>query len=354
MTPSILQWSTLTAAVNEIKSPNSLMFNALYSDRQPLATETIEVGSFVRGREIAPFVRKGAEGIMVPGNSERFLTIDAPNIRIKRPFRPSPLLFNRHPGDVIFLPNQAYQLSSLEAFIAREMQGMADMITNAEEYLAARSLTGVITYEVADQEVFTITYPKPAANNIILGTKWDDADPTKPRVLRDIQAIRRVAADAGVNLTDAWCSPEASSALINLAETGNLKFLDISRLNAGSMDLINGFNEQGAMYIANIGGIRFWEYGRTATITSGGVATVTPMIRPKFVEFTGSNQASDRVMYYGAIPDMEALKGRKYVGRRFSKSWMVPDPSAMMQLTHSRPLPVPRRADANVSAQVTT
>jgi hypothetical protein len=57
-------------------------------------------------------------------------------------------------------------------------------------------------------------------------------------------------------------------------------------------------------------------------------------------------------MYYGAIPDLKALQGRLFRGKRFSKSWEQEDPSVMWQLLHSRPLPVTRRPDSMVSMKV--
>jgi len=62
--------------------------------------------------------------------------------------------------------------------------------------------------------------------------------------------------------------------------------------------------------------------------------------------------AAENVMYYGAIPDFDALQGRAWVGRRFGKSWMDKDPSAQIALVHSRPLPVPRRPGSMVSMKV--
>lgn len=346
-----LKWASLTATVNEIKSPNQFLKRLLWPNEDPKPTEDIEIGLISKGREIAPFVRKNGEGIMVAGYDETFQTVQPTNIRIKRPFTPSELLFGRRPGTVIFSPGASMQMSAIRRHIATDMQVMADYITNAEEYLCSMALQGTVTYEVADQDVFTITYPKPSAHNITLSIFWDDADLSKPRPLKDIHSVKRLISDeVGLSVSDAICGTAAADALIELVESGNMKMLglDGQSVAAGLFTFVTQFNNDGVIFLGSIGGVRFWEYGRTALLN--GVAT--SMIRPKFIEFVAGSPAAQRVMYYGAIPDMAAFQGRQFQGRRFSKSWEQEDPSALMALTHSRPLPVPRRPGAMVSMQV--
>ena len=345
-----LKWASLTRAVNEIKSPNQFLKRLLYGAEDPQHTEDIEISVLSRGREIAPFVRKNGEALMVGGHSETFQTVSPTNIRIKKPFQASDLLYGRRPGSVIF-PSEDEQLSAIEAHIARDLQGMADMVTNAEEWLVAMAIQGTITYSVADEEVYQITYPRSSSHNISLDTFWDDADPTLPRPLADIHSVKRLLADSvGLTPTDCILGTEAADTLLELVESGNVKMLGLDGTNvrAGDITFISQFSDDGAIFIGTLGGVRFWEYGRTATLN--GVAQ--NMIRPKYGEFFAITPAAERVMYYGAIPDMKALQGRNFVGRRFSKSWEEDDPSAVMSLIHSRPLPVPRRPDASVSMKI--
>ena len=347
----VLKWQTLTAAINEMKSPNSFLKRLLFSSEITLPTEDIELSTITKDREIAPFVRKNGEGVMVGGHSEKFSTVAAPNIRIKKPFTPSELLFNRRPGTVIFSTGADMQVSAAQAHIARDMKVMADMITNAEEYLCAMAIQGTISYSVADAEVFTITFPKPAACNITLSVFWDDATPANVRILANIHTAKQVFSDqTGLQPTDAICGLEAANQLRSLAESGVLKWTvsNMGQISAGDITFIEQFSDDGVIYLGTIGNVRFWEYGRTASLN--GVAT--SMIRSKYVEFVSRSAASERVMYYGAIADMKTFSGRKFQSKRFSKSWEVEDPSAMMALAASRPLPVTRRPGAHVSMKV--
>lgn len=345
-----LKWATLTATVNEMKSPNQFLQRLLFPRTQTLPTEDIEIGQFDKGREIAPFVRKNGEGVMVTGHDEKFTTVSAANIRIKRPFTPSELLYGRRPGTVIFSPGAGMQMSAIRQHIARDMQVMADYITNAEEYLISLALQGIITYQHDDHEVFQIDFNRLAANEIVL-TGTDLWDVTTATILKDIHRVKRVLQDWGVQPTDAICGTLAADALLARVEDGTIKMLglDGASVAAGDFTFQTQFNQDGVIFLGRLGGVRFWEYGRTATHPDG---TTIDMIRPKLVEFISTQASSERVLYYGAIPDMGAFQGRLFQARRFSKSWEVEDPSARIALVHSRPLPVLRRPNTTVSLQV--
>lgn len=345
-----LKQVTMTDVVNKVKSPNIFLTRLLFSRTRTLPTETINIDTVTRDRQIAPFVRKNGEAIMVPNRDAKGYAVEAPNIRIKRPMSASELLFNRRPGGVLFNPSADDVASNVQQHIADDMADMADMVSNAEEYLVSLALQGTISYEVADEEVFTITFPRPGANNITLSTFWDDGTPADTRPLKDTHTAKKVISDASAPpLTDAICGTEATDSLLELAESGNLPALKTtSGIAAGQIEFVNRFRDDGAMFIGELGGIRYWSYGRTADLNG----STKNMIRPKYVEFVSASSAAQRVLYYGAIPDMAALQGRLFVGRRYSKSWEQNDPSAVMALVHSRPLPVPRRLDTWVSMKV--
>lgn len=354
MTIPALRWRTMTNVVNEIRSPNQFLNRLLYSRRTTVETDEIDIHTISRGREIAPFVRLGSEGIMVPGYSSTMNKVTAPNIRLKRPLTPSPLLFGRRPGTVIY-PNGNDIRQAQAAHIARDLQGMSDMITNAEEWLVSQSLQGAISYELEDQEVITITFPRSPANNVTLTTFWDAATPTDVNWHSDVHLVKRTFSDASVPApTDCIMGSEASDAFRRLVQAGRVVGFISGSANAGSVTVgqatfASQFTDDGAIFLGTLDGVRFWEYSRTAVLPDG---TVTPMIRPKYAEWVSVSPLADREMYFGAISDMDAFQGGSYVRERFSKSWTVPDPSAIMNLTTSRPLPVPRRPDATMSMKV--
>lgn len=343
-----LKWASLTGVVNEMKSPSQFLHRLLFGNQQTLPTEDVEISVITKDREIAPFVRKNGEGLMVPGVGKTFQTVGAPNIRIKRPFTPSQLLFGRQPGTVIF-PTSGQQISAVQQHINRDLQAMADMVTNTQEYLAAMAIRGSITYEVEDEEVFQITYNKPAAHTITLTTFWDDGTPTDVEFNENVHTAKKLCSDeVGLAVTDCVLGEEAGQALRALVRKGVLKSLDQINVRGGAFDFTSQFTDDGVIYLGSLDGVRFWEYPRTINVDG----TSTPLVRSKYAEFLCVTPAAENVEYFGAIPDMKAFNGSLFQSQRFSKSWEVEDPSAMMALLHSRPLPVTRRPGFSVSMKV--
>lgn len=343
-----LRWQAMTASVNEMKSANSWLQNTYFSNHDPQNMEVIQMDIIHKARETAPFVVKNGEAIMVGGYSTTAQIVEAPNIRIKRPMTASELLFGRRPGTAIY-PQGNEQIDAAAQHVARDLQVMSDLVTNAVELLCAQAIQGTISYEQEDAAVFQITFPKPAGNNITLSTFWDDATPANVDFNGDLHTAKRVINnEVSLEVSDAICGTEASDAFRSLVAGGHVKTLDLRNVMGGTATFENQFNTEGVIYMGSVDGINFWEYGRTASVN--GVAT--PMIRAKYVEFMARSAAAQRTLYYGAIADMQALEASVYVAERFSKSWLTDDPSARMSLLASRPLPVPRRPGAMVSMKV--
>ena len=349
----VVSWTTLTATINEIKSPNTFLKYFLFASHESLTTETVELSYLVGARNIAPFVRKNGEAIMVTGYTSKAAQVEAPNIRIKRPMEASKLLFERPVGTPVH-PSRGAQSRAIRMKIAEDTSVLADMISNAEEYLCAMALRGTISYEVADEEVFTITHPRPAGHNTTATNDWDaydEEDPSEhPNILGDIRRAKKLINDEiGLTLTDCILGESAADAFLNAVRVLDLKLLDVANFRSGVLEgFVNNFRDDGTMFLGRYGGINFWEYSRQANLN--GVAT--DMVRSQYAEFVARSPAAGFRLYYGAIPDHRAIEAGKWVGERFSKSWQEEDPSVRLQLGHSRPLPVTRRPGAIVSMQV--
>lgn len=340
----------LTALVENIKTPNQFLKKLLYSREDPLTTEEIRIETRTRGRYIAPFVRKDGEGIMVPGATTGGYSVQGPNIRIKRPLSVSGALFNRRVGSgLIFSPAAAQQKANVGAILAEDMAIMEDMIVNAEEWLCAQTLRGVVSYAVPDEEVFTITFPRDSSSNITPAVFLNDASPAVAAAafLLSLQTIKEVASnDGSPAITDAIMGAGAADKLMSLVAGGYITLPNDRNISLGSMTFVSQFSDDGVLFLGELGGIRFWRYARTAMFLDG---SAQEMIRSSWIEYVSVSPAADRVMYYAAINDLDAIEENKFVGKRFAKSWRQPDPSAQMSLVHSRPMPVPRRPNANIS-----
>lgn len=345
--PEVLEWYSLTEAINEMKSPQAFIRNLLFSDVQTKPTENIVFTVLSGGREVAPFVEKNGEAIMAGGYTEAEKTVGAPNIRIKRPLEASDLIFNRHAGDQIFVGVDDVQ-GAANREVARQLQRLEDLVANAEEYLCAQALRGVISYSSADEAVYTITFEKSDGNTITLSDFWDQTADVAENLLTVRQ---RMHDQVGLQPTDCLLGSEAATAFI---KNGSVRaLLDIRGIAFGSLQLTNGIGSEGAalgaMPLGMIGGVRFWAYHPSVTLPDG---TTYALIRAKYAEFVHAGPAAQNVMYYAAISDLDAMDAGMLMARRFSKSWRLPDPSSQQVLVASRPLPVMRRPDSVVSVKV--
>lgn len=341
----VFHWTVLSSLLSEIKTPNSFLKNLLFSNHETFPLEHVEMGLLTGDRETAPFVRKDGEAVMVDGYGEKFQTVSFPNIRIKRPMTASELMFKRRPGTVIF-PSRGQQLNAIEMLVARDAQRMADLIANAEEWLCAMAIRGQISYQAPDGANFQITFPKPAGHTTSASTAWSDHANAEPS--KDFLAAKRlIDAAHGLPTTHCIMSQEAAENFLQIKEVKEL--LDVRRIFAGGLDLTQSFQETGALFLGSYMGIQCWEYSRTVKMAGSSV----PLIRDGYVEFVSATREASNHLWFGAIPDVDALEGRLYQGERFAKSWVEKDPSVRQMLVHSRPLPVMRRPGSTVSMDTT-
>ncbi len=350
----VTSWTSMTAMVNETKTPNRFLRQLVFGGADdPRPTETIEIGILIGDRVVAPFVRRGAEAIEITPFRERFYNVSAPNIRIKRHLEAAELLFTRRVGHVIHADG-ADVMDAASEHVARSSLRLVQVVDEAEEYLAAQAIRGAISYSVDGEEIFSITFPRSASHNITLTTFWDQVGSDVEADNR--QAMQLIADDVGLSCTDVVLGAEATNAFLKNAQvSGDGGYLDNRRIDAGSLNLTQQVQESGAIFLGTFRGLRYWSYTRSTQVPSAaGMKTLTafPLVRSKYAEFLTISPAAENVMYYGAIPDLKALQGRLFQGRRFSKSWEQEDPSVMWQLLHSRPLPVTRRPDSMVSMKV--
>ncbi len=335
----VLSWASMTAAVNEIKSPNSFIQDMLFSRHQSFETETVELSLLVGGRDVAPLIRKDSEAVLVSGYTESFINLTFPTIRIKRPQTASEVMFTRRPGTVIF-PGAGEQLSAIDQHLARDLQRMADMATNSVELMCSEALTGVITMSGTDSHNFSVDFERPAAHNLSVVSAWSNAS-ADPHV--DYLAAKRLLNDEhGLPLTDSIGSKDAMAEflILDLVEAR----LDNRRITSGEMDLTNQFNAMGAIFYGRFFGVNAWEYGRALDGQD--------LIRAGKIEMVSNVPGAENWLYFGAIPDMDALEERLFVGERFSKSWIQKDPSVRQLLLHTRPIPMMRRPGSVVSLTV--
>ena len=348
-TPTELEWQSMTRVIEEVRTPYTFISDLLFSNTNTNPTETIAIDSIIGGRRMAPFVTPGASAALIPGMSQQFSTVTAPNIRAKRPFSARQLLFERTAGSPIFVDGSEV-VSQVGRRIARDLRYAREQIDQTLEWMCCQALTGVLTYNIATTDgqpgdAFTIDYGRPAAHTVTLAGNdtWDTPTASATSFIDDhVTDVKELVSDAiGVPVTDCVMGGDAADAFKNNERVR--EDLDLRRATPGSLALSEQFRESGALFMGEVYGIRWWRYNRSVLDPFGNATNLVGADKAHFVSAT---PGADNVVEYGAIDDLDALEGGLLESRFFSKSWRERDPSAQMYLWQSRPLPIPRRPES--------
>ena len=353
-TTELLTWESLTAALNELRSPNSFITDSFFTNRNARTTETINIDTWVGGRKMAPFVLPGAEAVPVPGMSKTFKQITAPNIRIKRAFTLQDRLFSRTPGTAIMVNNGVAQLSEVEKGIAKDLQYMRNQIDDTIEWMCARALRGAVTYssveftpgEIQLGDTFTIDYGMPSDNKKTLSGNdtWDTAEASATQTPKQTLRLFQKLMDAKGFSAVTDCVMGSDAAVVFEEHFSIKAHLDNRRTEIGGpLTLNQSFTGQGARFIGRLYGVNWWEYSRQVTDPFGAVKN---LIDPDTVHFLSASGTEELELEFGAIQDFKAYSEGNIATEYFSKQWEIEDPSSRIHLAHSRPLPVLRRPEA--------
>lgn len=354
----MLTWAYLTGTISEVMPAADFMTKLLFPNERTLPTEVIELSYLDGGRSLAPFVTINGEAKIVPGRTTRFANVMAPNIALVRPMQAYQNLLRRAPGTGVFVDSGEI-LAAYRQAIADDVEIMANMIDNRLEWMACNMATYCkIDYSSAapDQETdkFDVTVPRDAAlggnTGVALagGARWAHtagyatqgatSDPVK-----DFDQAKFLMAKKGNIPIMVVMGREAARAFkFHTVVKDWLK--QLGNIRVGELTHEEQYTAQGALLLArDFCGIPVWEYSQTYTDDAG---VEQYFLDPEAVLFISGRAKQDNVVYYGAIPDHEAFQNGTYMSKRFSKSWINKNPSNLMQLAQSRPLPFTRRPNA--------
>lgn len=344
-----LTWAFQTAFVNLVKSPSSFLTQLMFGSReQNLPTEVAELSYREGERYLAPFVEVNAEAVSVGGRSTTFANVSCPNIRMKRPMDAYNAFLRRLPNTGMFISDGSVVSAARQQAIAEDAQYMAELIDNRVEWMVAQLLTGKtsgfmeLSYQASEKANFKVSIPRSTDMVSTLATtaRWNDASPD---IQGDFHTVKRtfskhLSAPAGVCVM-------GTAASTSFQKNSTVKAdLDKKNVAAGTLELVNQFNDSGAIYLGSIYGIPVWEYSREYVDDTGAAAPFIPADQAIFI--AGGSALSENKMLYGCIPDHDAFDEGSFVGKRFAKSWKERDPSVYVQLVQTRPMPLVRKPNA--------
>ncbi len=320
----LLSWRALTPAINQIHAAPSLLLEKVFSTKVQCLAEDIDVDVVVGGKRLAPFVSPVEAGIVVSELGRKVQSVKAPRIRPKKVLQAHDLLAVRAAGAELYLGEGGIE-EFKEQRIASELLDLKNLITRTTEWMAARSLTGLL--QVTQENVaFEINYNLPTSHKptFTSGNYWDE---TTSDPVSDILTWKRlIATDTGYTADLAIAGKDAVDALLGHSKVREL--LNYRNFNVGeiSVDRSN--------YIGRLVGVDIYEYDATYTDASGSTANFIDPASFIMVASEGPFR-----MHYALIYDLDNTIA--VAQPFFAKSWTEADPSMLWILAESRPLPVP-------------
>lgn len=348
--PKILHFYSLSQMVERVPEPLQFLRNlVLRRPDRTLHTEHVTWSVRDRTRMKLPFVEAGAPGVLVGRAGSKVVEMSAPHIRVKTPYRATELLLRENKPEVPWNPSESELMSGVRQEIAQHLEDMLEDALNTEEWMVAQAIRGSLTY-TSDTASFKLDYGKPAAATFSASKFLDNAQDPGAALLeiidtavakqQELERLTPTHAVGGAEFATAWREKVLTSQTIK-----DLLRHDLPTA-LGRLRIQNPEVESGARYLGTLQNIDFWSY---PTQLDG-----EDLIRPKYLEFIHSSRASGAQMLYAAVTDLDlALAGRRSMAvKRFVKSWMEKDPSALFMLMHTRPVPALPRPAVSISAKV--
>lgn len=345
----ILSTAAMTTNVEILQSAPGLYRGLLPTRTEYHEAEQVEWGITRRARGTVPYIPVMAEGVFLGDRTREMKTIRGVNMTVQHAIKPGDLYSDRTIGQPIFSAGPQGR-NRLQQRVNEYQADAIDKFEGNREWFLSQIITGSVSYSDDAYDAWTYVTGRSANNNIVLSDLWTTtaADPEE-----DLIAACKVAADAVfVNIVMGICSPAAAAAI-----RGNAKIramLDNRNLNErapnGSfLDNTQPWMQQGAVkYIGMIAGVELWEYNQSLD----AFGTLTPMVRPGYIELLPSPNQIDIRTHVFPIVDFEVNEGRPTPMERFSKSWDVKHPSQQRMMTQSRVIDMPHLPDATVSLKV--
>lgn len=301
-------------------------------------------------RRLAPLVVPNVQGRNLTLGGFTGVSFRPAYVKPKHAIDPN-MVLERRPGEGLIGGSRLSPAQRRDAVIAQIMQIHRTLITNREEWLAARAIIdGSVTLADEDYPSTTVSFQRDSTLSYTLtGTaKWSDAgsDP-----LADIRAARLNAnVRSGANIQKWIFGATAWSLFTTRVDVNKLLNENVQQLSADKLKIFEGFEGQTFQGVirGNAGDQLELIVDTSKYVDSAGAEQF--FLDQKKVVGVGTGVQGIRC--YGAIKDFDAGPNGLAALRIFTKMWRNQDPSAEFVLSQSAPLMVPREPNATTSILV--
>lgn len=333
---------TLLGMVSAIDRPRPFILDLFFPSIVEFDSEEIVFDRLKASRRVAPYVSPLVAGRAQTLRGAQANSFKPAYVKPKAAVDPSAAI-PRRPGEElggVLSPDDRF-----DRILTQELEDQEMQIVRREEMMAIEILrTGKVIVESPDFPRMEVDFNRPAGQTINLTTtsRWGQSGVKPFENIKTWAGLVHESAGAHPNIV--IMGPGAASKF--LADEGLQKILDNRRQASGSMDFlgaVTGAPGVEAVFLGSTGQFEFWQYQQRYTDDAGNMQSMFP--------HEGVLMASigiEGYRCYGAIKDVNVLQARS----RYPKMWEEQDPSVMMLMTQSSPLPVPARVEASLFATV--
>lgn len=326
----MIDTAELSSAVEQLRVPQGF-FKQTYFGGTPVLFDTLEVELQKRDRRrrVSPLVLPTVEGQVVASRAFNVERYQPAYIKDKRPLLPRNFMtraFGESPTEMV-TPQ-----SRLDAAVDDEMLDQRNMWELRIELMCAQLMTtGTVTLAGEKYPTTVIDFQrnallKPAA--LTATNRWGDAG---VKIKNYLSSRSKVLSDTGgVTPRDVVMGMDAWDVFSSDADV--LKVLDLRNNVQSPFDITAQIGE-GATFRGEIFGYRIWTYYGTYI---DPITNTQQELMPAKGCLIGSPDTVQGYVAFGAIQDVAALRAQPFFVKMFEEE----DPSALMLLFQSAPLPL--------------
>jgi hypothetical protein len=341
-TIDLLEWRSLTAAINKAQTPESFVLDRVFRTRQQHLSNKVDIEIYDADSEkLAQFAKPEEMAVVVNKRNRRLQTITIPETREKKYFSAQELgtarvsvadgMYNPASGDLVNYRNDV---------LARETAALRNRIIRRMEQLACAALQGNVTVSQPNLE-FSLDFGYQNGRQLVAlaGTsKWDQtgADIIEDLLSWDSTITERTSMGASMVVLG------SNAARYLRSNDKVIKRLDSINYRNGVVDLTQSASRAGR-FLGTLNNLPLFEYNQKYADATG---TVRDMVNPNSVIVVSESDTFR--LHLGAMYREEGVITQQFFARTRSEK----DPDGLWLELASAFLPVTHDPDCVICATV--
>lgn len=332
--PAAFDTRAMLEVVYVLRRAPGLFKELFFNTRNTHDTKKVEIELVRKGKKILPFVTDVEGGKLVDRSRREKRTMVCPRLRPKDAFSAPDLLNQTAPGEIPYTnnPNALTPEERIELKIVEQLTEFKDGVERTIEFMCSKVATAGKLVVQQDNISFEIDFGMPDENKVVLtgADLWSDPGMTIFEALGQIEEFSTdlVGENSGLPVDIAMLGTNAWNVLF--AMDGFLELLDNRRIDLGHLSPMVAKSYKGT-----IGGVDIYVNSDKYENADG---SLVPMLDPNYMVLGSS--LCDASIEFGLPQELPSPGPMEF----FAKSYIQDDPSQLMLVGESDPLPNPKNA----------